>query len=130
MIGRGSRVFLNPDGYVEMVFVGIQETEQLQTLIAQTQILLDEHGPISVVIDGRNGRIQPNTSNFAHMMSIGRLPNLIQLYILTSDDPNDPETIKGPSVITSILTSVLGFRPIYSSDEADLRRRAREDKGD
>ena len=125
-----SRVFLHPDGYVEMVFAGIQETERLQLLIAQARALIDEHGPISAVVDGRNGRIQPNISNFSHLMSMGRFPNLIQLYILTSDDPNNSEAIQGPSVVTSILTSVLGFRPFYSSDETDIRRRASEDKGD
>jgi hypothetical protein len=123
-----SRIFLHPDGYVEMVFVGMQETERLETLIARARALIDEHGPISVVVDGRTGRIQPNISNFSHLMSLGRIPNLIQLYILTSDDPNNSEAIQGPSVVTSILTSVLGFRPFYSSDEADIRHRASEDR--
>jgi hypothetical protein len=130
MIGKGSRVFLHPDGYVEMVFVGIQEAESLQILITQAQALLNEHGPISIIVDGRHGRIQSNISNFSQLMGLGRLPNLIQLYILTSKDSNNVEAIQGPSVVTSILTSVLGFRPFYSSDEALIRRRASEDTGD
>jgi hypothetical protein len=125
---KKSHVFLHPDGYIEMVFVGMQETEHLQLLIAQAQALIDEHGPISMVVDGRNGRIQPNFSNFSHLMSMGRFPKLIQLYILTSDDPKNSEAIQGPSVVTSILTSVLGFRPVYSSDEVSIRHRASEDK--
>jgi hypothetical protein len=122
-----SRVFLHPDSYVEMVFVGWQEVEQLSKLIEQARHLLTEHGPMSLVVDGRNGRIQPNFSNFSHMMNLSRFPNILRLYILTSADPDKMEAIQGPSVITSILTAVLGFRPIYSSDEEKIRRKARQD---
>jgi hypothetical protein len=125
---KESHVFLHEDGYVEMVFVGMQDTEQLQTLIDQAQVIVNERGPMSLVVDGRNGRIQPNASNFSLMMSMGRFPNLVQLYILTTNEPGKEDAVQGPSVVTSILTSVLGFRPHYSKDEADVRRRAAADK--
>ncbi len=123
-----SRVFLHDDGYVEMVFVGVQEPEAVGGLIEDARVLLGEYGPCSVVIDGRYGRVQPSATNFSQMMSMGRFPNLIHLYILTTTDAHNTEAIHGPSVVTSILNSVLGFRPIYSSDEEDIRRRATQDK--
>ncbi len=123
-----SRVFYHEDGYIEMVFVGIQEPEAVQMLIEETRVLLGEHGSASVLIDGQNGRILANATNYSQMMSMGKFPNLIHLYILTTTDTNNTEAIQGPSVITSILNFVLGFRPHYSSDEQEIRQKAIDDK--
>lgn len=120
-----SRVFLHQDGYVEVVFVGIVKSEEIRSLVDQAQTLLTTHGAMNVLIDGRFGRVDRDAASFSALMSMGRFPTLKKLLILTTTDTDNPIAIHGPSVVTSVLTAALGFRPSYISDEALIREKAK-----
>ncbi|NKQ36911.1 MAG: hypothetical protein HF973_15035 [Chloroflexi bacterium] len=117
-------VFIHPDGYIEIVFVGTISSARLEKIIEKTRHISEEYGPTKVLIDGRNGATSRTARSFSTMMRMGRFSNVTQLIILTTDDPARIDAIRGPGVVTSILTSALGFRPIYTSDEAEARRLA------
>jgi hypothetical protein len=119
-----SSISLHPDGYIEIVFEGVVRSPRLEELIEETHRLSEESGPINVLIDGRNGSTSRTARSFSTMMRMGRFPNVTQLIILTTDDPARIDAIRGPGVVTSILTAALGFRPIYTSDEAEARHLA------
>lgn len=120
----GSRIFLHPDGYIEIVFAGIQQTEEIRDLVQQATKLFTQHGSMSVLIDGRFGRIARDASTFSSLMSIARDTRLKEMIILIDTNTSNPEAIHGPSVVTNILTSVFGRRPVYIDDEAEARARA------
>ncbi|HFQ94328.1 MAG TPA: hypothetical protein ENK32_09980 [Anaerolineae bacterium] len=119
-----SSICLHPDGYIEIIFKGVVRSPRLGELIEETRRLSEGSGPINVLIDGRNGSTSRTARSFSTMMRMGRFPNVTQLVILTTNDPARIDAIRGPGVVTSILTTVLGFRPIYTSDEAEARRLA------
>lgn len=120
-----SRVFLHQDGYVEVIFRGIIKAEEIRILVDEAQTLLNTHGSMNVLIDGRFGRVDRDAASFSALMSMGRFPALKKLYILTTTDVDNPIAIHGPSVVTSVLTAALGFRPAYISDEALIREKAK-----
>ena len=119
-----SSISLHPDGYIEIIFRGVVRSARLAELIEETRRLSEEYGPVNVLIDGRNGSTSRTARSFSTMMRMGRYPNVTQLIILTTNDPARIDAIRGPGVVTSILTAALGFRPIYTSDEAEARRLA------
>ena len=119
-----SSICLHPDGYIEIIFKGVVRSPRLGELIEETRRLSEGSGPINVLIDGRNGSTSRTARSFSTMMRMGRFPNVTRLIILTTDDPARIGAIRGPGVVTSILTTALGFRPVYTSDEAKARRLA------
>ncbi|HID54424.1 MAG TPA: hypothetical protein EYP41_20595 [Anaerolineae bacterium] len=119
-----SSICLHPNGYIEVIFRGVVRSSRLAELIEEAQRLSEKYSSINVLIDGRNGATSRTARSFSTMMRMGRFPNVTQLIILTTDDPARIDAIRGPGVVTSILTSALGFRPIYTSDEAEARRLA------
>lgn len=121
---KESSIFYHPDGYVEIIFHGIQSVESLEELILAYSNLLQKHGRSSVLIDGRNGRVDRDARSFSIMLNMGRHAKLKKMVILTSSDPQNPNAIHGPSIVTAILTAALGFRPTYIGDEAAARRLA------
>jgi hypothetical protein len=116
-----SRVFLNSDGYVEMVFVGPVLAPSLRKLADQARGLIERHGPIGGFIDGRHGNIKRDVESLSIIRHLN-IPKLRRLVILMGRD--DPLGVHGPTVIMSILTAVFGFRPIYMEDEREARQLA------
>lgn len=125
---EGTGVFLHPDGYIELVFVGVQEAELLQRLIKQTNELVEEHGPIALLVDGRRGRVNPDAKSFSLLLSLRRQPKLRKIVIITTDDPDQKTAVQGPGVVTLIITSALGLHPTYTSDESEARQLAAAEK--
>jgi hypothetical protein len=116
-----SRVFLNPDGYVELVLIGSEDAAGIRRLVDEVIDLLEKHGPIGGLIDGRNGNIIRNLESLNILRSL-QMPKLRRLIILTTDD--NPIGIAGPSVVMSIFTLIFGFRPVYTNDEVRGRELA------
>jgi hypothetical protein len=121
MSDNTSHVFLNSDGYVEMVFVGPIQAPELRRLADAAIELLERHGPIGGLIDGRHGNIRRDVESLSIIRHLN-IPKLKRLVILMGKD--NPEGVQGPTVIMSILTAVFGFRPIYVEDEQEARQLA------
>jgi hypothetical protein len=81
---------------------------------------------MNVLIDGRFGRVELDIANFSMLLRLGRIPRLQKLIILTSSDPDNPAAIHGPGLVASILSTALGFRPAYISDESLARTKAQK----
>jgi hypothetical protein len=116
-----SRVFYNPDGYVEMALIGTQTAQQIRVLTEAAKLLIEAYGPVGGLIDGRRGNIIRNVETLSILRSL-QFSKLKRLVILTTND--NPQGIKGPTVVMSLLTAVLGFRPIYIDNETEGRRLA------
>ena len=119
-----ARIFLNPDGYLEMVFHGVVYHATLQTMVDQATALAAEHGPINVLIDGRLGAVDRKAKTFRVMMGMGHVNDVEKIIILTCDNPQVVHAIHGPSIVTSVLSSALGFKPTYIADETKARAMA------
>ena len=115
---NSSHVFLNPDGYLEMTLIGRVETAKMRELTDQAIALIQEHGPIGGLIDGRQGNIVRTVESLRILQRI-QMPGLQRLVILTA--PDNPIAVRKPSIVMSMLTTMLGFRPIYLSDETEAR---------
>ncbi len=116
-----SHLFLNADGYVEIVFRGIVYHDIVQELVRQATVLIEENGPINVLIDGRFGAVDRKAKTFRVLMGLGRVPKMKNIIILTSNDPTEVHSIQGPSIVTSMLSTAFGFKPAYIADEAEAR---------
>lgn len=127
MSEQKSIAFLHDDGYVEMKLVGEVPTDELQTLVNEAISLIEQHGPINLLSNGQHGRIARDARSFSTLMSIRGVPKLRHYFILTSAETGDPMGIAGPSIVTTILTSILGFRPTYIDSEAEARQRASQE---
>jgi hypothetical protein len=121
-----SRVFLHEDGYVEAVLVGIVESDIMHPLIEAARALVEQHGPMHVLINGLHGRASRDAKSLSSVLNIGRATKLKSLYILTGKETDDPKGVVWPSVLASILTSALGKRPIYIDSETEARQLAAE----
>ena len=119
-----SRAFWNSEGYAEMTLLGTVSGRDLRELVDQARAILDQNGPAGGLIDGRNGNIVRNVETLSVLRQMGEIDNLQRLVILTTND--NPAGIRGPTVVMAMLTSILGFRPLYTSDEAEARKRAAE----
>jgi len=119
-----SGVFLHEDGYVEAVLVGIVESDIMRPLIEEARALVEQHGPMNVLINGLHGRASRDARSLSSVLNIGRATKLKSLYILTGKETDDPKGVVGPSVLASILTSALGKRPIYVDSEIEARQLA------
>lgn len=119
-----SRVFIHTDGYIEMVFVGLQASEQLRTLINKAKSLAEsqEDKSASFLVDGRNGHIGRDARTFTLLMDIGWIRNLENIVFLYSDDLNNKNSARPSDIIISVLTNTIRVKPIYISDEEEARR--------
>lgn len=119
-----SSVFMHADGYIEMVFVGLQTSDQLRTLISKAKSIAeskeDKRG--SFLVDGRNGHIGRDARTFTLLMDIGWIRNLENIVFLYSDDPNNKNSARPSDIIISVLTNTIRVKPIYISDEEEARR--------
>lgn len=116
-----SRAFLHKDGYIEVMLIGIPEPEDLGRLIEETRQLLEQHGPASVLLNGRHGRAGRDAHSLSSILGMGMAPKLKNLVILTAKETNDPDGVVGRSVLASLLTAALGVSPIYMDSEAEAR---------
>lgn len=115
----------HPDGYLEIIFQGVVAPEPLQRLLDRVVLMLgNADRRVNILLDGRHGRISRQPSSTQALRKLRHQPNLSQLIILTTTDPENPHAIHGPSEITSYLTMSLGYGPIYTPDETEARRLA------
>jgi hypothetical protein len=114
----------HPEGYIEVRLAGKTAGQELRDLADRVRAILAEHGPTGGLIDGRNGNIVRNVETLSMLRNMGQLNGLHRLVILTTKD--NPAGIRGPTVVMAMLTTLLGFRPLYTSDEAEARKRAAE----
>lgn len=119
-----TQAFWNPEGYVEVRLVGKAVGQELRDLAERVRAILAENGPAGGLIDGRSGNIIRDVETLSILRNMGQLNGLQRLVILTTQD--NPAGIRGPSVVMAMLTTLLGFRPLYTSDEAEARKRAAE----
>lgn len=117
-----STVYWHEDGYVEMVFAGLQRTPELRQLINQAKIYAEStEEAVSLLVDGRNGRIGRDARTFTLLMDVGWVRNLQNIVILYSDDPLNTNSARPSDIIVSVLTNGLRVRPYYTSDETEAR---------
>jgi hypothetical protein len=119
-----SRVFMHADGYIEMVFVGLQPSTQLRMLINQAKSFAEaeEDKSISLLVDARDGHIGRDARTFTLLMEIGWVRNLERIVFLYSDDPTNKESARPSDIIVTVLTNTIRIKPIYISDEEEARR--------
>lgn len=116
-----AHIFLAPDGYLEMVFNGVVYHATLQKMVDQATALAAEHGPLNMLIDGRLGAVDRKAKTFRVLMNMGRTNGVEKVIILTCTDSTIVHAIHGPSIVTSMLSTALGFKPIYIADETEAR---------
>ncbi len=118
-----SRVFMHEDGYIEMVFAGLQAPEQLRTLIndAKSFAEMREDEGVSLLVDARHGHIGRDARTFATLMDAGWVRNLENLVILYSDDLSNEASARPSDIIISVLTNVVRIKPVYLNDEEEAR---------
>jgi hypothetical protein len=119
-----SRVFVHADGYVEMVFIGLQTSSQLRTLINKAKSFAEgkEDKSVNFLVDARNGHIGRDARTFTLLMDIGWVRNLKNIVFLYDDDPANEESARPSDIVVSVLTNTIRVRPIYVSDEEEARR--------
>lgn len=119
-----SSVFLHADGYIEMVFVGLQRSDQLRTLInkAKSYAQAQEDKGISLLVDARNGHIGRDARTFTLLMDIGWVRNLENIVFLYSDDPTNEDSARPSNIVVSVLTNTIRVKPVYIDDEEQARR--------
>jgi len=119
-----SSVFIHADGYIEMVFVGLQTSDQLRTLINKAKSLAEsqEEKGVNFLVDGRNGHIGRDARTFTLLMDIGWVRNLDNIVFLYSDDPNNENSARPSDIIISVLTNTIRVKPVYINDEEEARR--------
>lgn len=117
-----SIVYWHEDGYIEMVFAGLQRTAELRQLINQAKTYAEatEDG-VSLLVDARNGRIGRDARTFTLLMDVGWVRNLENFVILYSDDPLNENSARPSEIVVSILKNGMRVRPCYISDEAEAR---------
>ena len=119
-----SRVFVHADDYIEMVFIGLQTSSQLRTLINKAKSFAEaqEGKQVSLLVDARNGHIGRDARTFTLLMDIGWVRNLHKIIFLYSNDPANKESARPSDIIVSVLTNTIRVKPIYVSDEEEARR--------
>jgi len=120
---QNSTVILHEDGYVEMVFAGLQSTSRLRVLVEEAKAFATStESIVNLLIDGRNGRIGRDARTFTLLMDVGWVRNLKHIVILYSDDPHNENSARPSDIIVTVLTNVLRVQPYYTSDETEARR--------
>ena len=121
---KESTVRWHPDGYVEVVFMGIQSPEQIREIDRQARMILEETAGarlVSLLIDARHGRVGRDATSFSVIMRLGRERRLNRFIVLVDENSTDPQAGRETGVIISMVTAALGKRPIYIYDETAAR---------
>jgi hypothetical protein len=119
-----SRVFVHANGYIEMVFIGLQTSGQLRTLINKAKSFAEaqEDKNVSLLVDARKGHIGRDARTFTLLMDIGWVRNLKNIVFLYDEDPANENSARPSDIIVSVLTNTIRVKPRYISDEAEARR--------
>jgi hypothetical protein len=119
-----SRVFLHADGYIEMVFIGLQASGQLRTLIGKAKSLAEaqEDKSVNFLVDARNGHIGRDARTFTLLMDIGWVRNLKNIVFLYDNDPTNENSARPSDIVVSVLTNTIRVKPRYINDEDEARR--------
>ncbi len=115
-------IFWNADGYIEVVFVGVQKPEQLSKLNEEAMALLAEHGSASLLIDARYGRMGRDAPSFSILRHLSRFSGIQKICILVDKEPKSPEAGRKSGIIITLMATALGLRPVYFYNEAQARR--------
>jgi hypothetical protein len=115
---------MHTDGYIEMVFVGLQTSSQLRMLINEAKSFAEalEGQSVSLLVDGRYGHIGRDARTFSLLMDVGWVRNLENIIFLYSDDPNNTDSARPSDIIVSVLANTVRVMPVYMSDEEAARR--------
>ncbi|MCA9936703.1 MAG: hypothetical protein H6662_12525 [Ardenticatenaceae bacterium] len=118
-----SQVFVHPDGYVEVTLVGIVGASPLTQILEEATSLLVEQSLRSILVDGRHGRLEPNTATLLVLSKMASILNLRRMVVLTSSDPNDPMAIvsTGRDRLNNLVKLFFGIHIPYVSDEETAR---------
>lgn len=119
-----AKSFLHEDGYVELVLVGQVNADEHLTMVQAAFNLVDKHGPVNLLVNGKNGRLSRDARTMSALMQGSRTSKLRHLFILTGAESGDPNGVKGPSVVASVIIGILGLSPIYIDNETEARQRA------
>lgn len=121
-----TRVFLN-GGYVEIQFVGIVRQAALRRVLAEVDRLVDAHGPIGVLLDGRNGRLHHDAGTLLALSEAGSMPKLTHMVVLTSNlERGYGVIVKDPKGPVRLISADAVRAPMfYTSDETEARRLVR-----
>ena len=148
-----TRVFLN-GGYVEIQFVGIVRQAALRRVLAEvadrgplTAGELSDgsrgeggwcepapavgvhgaHGPIGVLLDGRNGRLHHDAGTLQALSEAGSMPKLTHMVVLTSNlERGYGVIVKDPKGPVRLISADAVRAPMfYTSDETEARRLVR-----
>lgn len=119
-----SSVFIHTDGYIEMVFVGLQTSSELRTLINEAKSFAEaqEDKGVSLLVDARKGHIGRDARTFTLLMDIGWVRNLKNIVFLYDEDPTNKNSARPSDIVVSVLTNTIRVKPRYISDEEEARR--------
>ncbi|MCA9970375.1 MAG: hypothetical protein KC425_09170 [Anaerolineales bacterium] len=119
-------MFLN-GGYVEIQFVGIVRQAALRRVLAEVDRLVDAHGPIGVLLDGRNGRLHHDAGTLLALSEAGPMPKLTHMVVLTSNlERGYGVIVKDPKGPVRLISADAVRAPMfYTSDETEARRLVR-----
>ncbi|GJM43039.1 MAG: hypothetical protein DHS20C20_33210 [Ardenticatenaceae bacterium] len=119
-----SRVFFNESGYVEMCFVGIIGASELRRLLYGMNQLVEVHGPLGVLLDGRNGRLHHDAGTLIALSETNFTSQLTHMIVLTHVSVSRRNVIvKNPrGIVPQISARALGVPLVYLSDEDEARR--------
>lgn len=121
-----SCVFYNKAGYIEIIFNDIIGASELCRLLSEVNILAEIHGPIAVLVDGRNGRLNHDAGTLMAFAEMNMSPKLTSLIVLTHTSSHRRDAIvKNPKgLVPQVSAKVFGVPHLYLSDEAEARRQA------
>ena len=119
-----SSVFIHADGYIEMVFIGLQASSELRTLINEAKSFAEaqEDKGVSLLVDARKGHIGRDARTFTLLMDIGWVRNLKNIVFLYDEDPTNKNSARPSDIVVSVLTNTIRVKPRYISDEEEARR--------
>lgn len=125
---KASSVKFNEDGYVEMSFEGIIGISELRRLLYEMNQLVEVHGPIGVLLDGRNGRIHHDAGTLIALSETRFTSSLTHMVVLTHVSTSKSNVIvKNPSgLVPKIGAKALGVPLLYVSNEEEARQWAVE----
>lgn len=119
-------IFFNEDGYIEMIFVGIVSASELQQLLGELNRLVEQYGPVGLLLDGRNGRVSYDAGTLIAFAETKISPQLTHMAILThtSNTRRDVIKKKPKGIVTQVSAKTFGVPQTYLCHEGEARRLA------
>lgn len=125
-----SCVFYNKAGYIEIIFNDIVGASELRRLLSEVNCLAEKHGPIAVLVDGRNGRLNHDAGTLMAFAEMKMSSKLTCLIVLTHTASHRKDVIvKHPKgLVTQISAKTFAVPHLYLSDEAEARRQVTRER--